>query len=362
MENEHRRLDAKFAQSLVDIVAAELNKNVNILDEHGVIIASFSRERIGQVHEAAARMLKAGIVKEFYVSKGDELYLSGIRSGFNMPIMFEEQCVGIIGVTGEIDTAEPYARLAARFVEANLQSNVQQEKLVGALKEKEELKSVFLNKVIRVQEEERKKISRELHDETSQSLTSIIVGLRVLAEQVQSSGEREKILQMRDIARDTLEAVHHMAVELRPVLLDDLGLVAAAKKYIENYAKQYNISVSIDFNNLSRERFLPEIEIALYRILQEGLTNVVKHGHGTQVWVSLNKEEENLSFMIRDNGIGFDVNQFQSIHSHTSLGIYGMSERVALVEGMFTINSVVGQGTTIFVEIPLKTKIESPSA
>ena len=126
MDNDYQKLDAKFAQSLVDIVAAELNKNVNILDEHGVIIASFSRERIGQLHEAAARMLKAGIVKEFYVSKGDELYLSGIRSGFNMPIMFEEQCVGIIGVTGEIDTAEPYARLAARFVEANLQSNVQQ--------------------------------------------------------------------------------------------------------------------------------------------------------------------------------------------------------------------------------------------
>ena len=89
MENEHGRLDAKFAQSLVDIVAAELNKNVNILDDRGVIIASFSRERIGQVHEAGARMLKTGVVKEFYVSEEDELHLSGIRNGFNVPIMFE---------------------------------------------------------------------------------------------------------------------------------------------------------------------------------------------------------------------------------------------------------------------------------
>ena len=356
MENQYRRLDAKFAQSLVDIVAAELHKNVNILDEHGVIIASFSRERIGQVHEAGARMLKAGIVKEFYVSKGDELYLSGIRNGFNMPIMFEQQCVGIIGVTGEKETSEPYARLAARFVEANLQSNARQEKLVGVLKEKEELQSVFLNKMIRVQEEERKKISRELHDETSQSLTSIIVGLRVLAEQMQGSNEREKILEMGDLARATLEAVHNMAVELRPVLLDDLGLVAAAKKYIENYAKQYKIFVHIEFNNLSRERFLPEIEITLYRILQEGLTNIVKHGESTKVWVSLNKQQDKLMLTIRDNGVGFDVEKFKSTHSHTSLGIYGMSERVTLVDGNFEITSVIGEGTQIFVEIPLTDK------
>ena len=353
MENQYRRLDAKFAQSLVDIVAAELHKNVNILDEHGVIIASFSRERTGQVHEAGARMLKAGIVKEFYVTKGDELYLSGIRNGFNMPIMFEGQCVGIIGVTGEQETAEPYARLAARFVEANLQSNARQEKLVGVLKEKEELQSIFLNKMIRVQEEERKKISRELHDETSQSLTSIIVGLRMLAEQVQSGGEREKILEMRDIARGALEAVHNMAVELRPVLLDDLGLVAAAKKYIENYAKQYKIFVDIEFNNLSRERFLPEIEITLYRILQEALTNIVKHGESTQVWVTLDKHQEKLMLIIRDNGVGFDVEKFKNTHSHTSLGIYGMSERVTLVDGKFEITSVIGEGTQIFVEIPL---------
>jgi signal transduction histidine kinase len=354
MENKHRRLDAKFAQSLVDSVAAELHTNVNILDGRGVIIASVSRERIGQVHEAGARMLKAGVVKEFYVSKGDELQLSGIRNGFNMPILFEGQCVGIIGVTGEQDTAEPYARLAARFVEANLQSNARQEKLVGALKEKEELQSVFLNKVIRVQEEERKKISRELHDETSQSLTSIIVGLRMLAEQVSSAGEREKILEMRDIAAATLEAVHDMAVKLRPVLLDDLGLVAAAKKYIDNYARQYKIVMHSDFSDLSRERFLPEIEIALYRVLQEGLTNIVKHGQGTEVWVFLYKEQEKLMLMIRDNGIGFDVDKFKSTHSHTSLGIHGMRERVALLEGTFVITSVIGQGTKIFVELPLQ--------
>lgn len=355
MENQYQRLDAKFAQSLVDIVAAELNKNVNILDDRGVVIASFSRERIGQVHEAGARMLKAGLVKEFYVDEEDEeyLHLRGMRNGYNVPIMFENECVGVIGVTGDRKTAEPYARLAARFVEANLQSNVRQEKLVGALKEKEELQSVFLNKMIRIQEEERKKISRELHDETSQSLTSIIVGLRMLAEQVQGSGERETILQMRDLAVTTLEAVHDMAVQLRPVLLDDLGLVAAAQKYIANYSKQYKILMNIEFNILSRERFANEIEIALYRILQEALTNIVKHAKATQVWVSLFKRQNKLVLMIADNGVGFNLELFKSTHSRTSLGIYGMGERVSLVDGTFEIKSDIGQGTKILVEIPL---------
>jgi len=353
MDNEYQKLDAKFAQSLVDIVAAELNKNVNILDERGVVIASFSKERIGQVHEPGAMMLKSGVIKEFYVTKTDELRFSGVRTGFNMPIMFDNKCVGVIGVTGELKTSEPYARLAARFVEANLQSNARQEKLVGALKDKEELRSVFLNKIMRVQEEERKRISRELHDETSQSLTSIIVGLRMLAEQVQNQGEREKILHMRDLARTTLEAVHDMAVELRPVLLDDLGLVAAAQKYIANYSKQYNMIVHVEFNNLSRERFATEVEIALYRILQEGLTNIIKHAKASQVRVSLHKTQTKLILIINDNGVGFSLELFKSTHSRTSLGIYGMGERVALVGGIFDITSAAGLGTKIFVEIPL---------
>lgn len=353
MNNTCGRLDAEFAQSLVDIVAAELNKNVNILDAKGRIIASFSKERIGQIHESGARMLNAGVIKEFYVSKEEERCLNGIREGFNVPIMFESRCIGIIGVTGNQKTAEPYARLAARFVEANVQSNAQQERLVRALQEKEELRSIFLNKIITIQEEERKRISRELHDETSQSLTSIIVGLRMLAEQIQSSEDKEKILEIRDLAVTTLEAVHHIAIELRPVLLDDLGLVAAAKKYIENYVKQYKIPVYIDFSNLSRERFSPEIEITLYRILQEALTNIVKHAQATEVWVSLNKTQDKLMLVVHDNGVGFDTKMVKNRHRRTCLGIYGMGERVALVEGNFNITSAVGQGTQLFVEIPL---------
>ncbi|SMC82571.1 sugar diacid recognition domain-containing protein [Sporomusa malonica] len=347
-------LDPRFAQSLVDIVAAELNKNVNITNNHGVIIASFSKERVSHIHEAAARMLTSGPIREFSVTTNDESRLKGVRQGFNVPIMFGDGCVGVIGVTGVPDTAAPYARLAAKFVEAALESNARQEKLVRALKEKEELQSILLNKIISVQEEERKKISRELHDETSQALTSIIVGLRVLSEHVQSEGEREKILEMRDLAVKTLEDVHHLAVQLRPALLDDLGLVAATQKYIENYSRQYNIPLELNVLNLSRERFRPEIEITLYRILQEALTNIAKHASATQVMVTLKKQRTKLILIIKDNGMGFNADILSGVGSDTCLGIHGMHERIALLSGEFYIDSAEGEGTVITVEIPLK--------
>ncbi len=356
MKELYRSLDPHFSQTLVDIVAAELNKNVNICDHKGVIIASFSKERISQVHECAANMLASGSVYEFSVTDEDCARFKGVRKGFNVPIIFDGRCAGVIGVTGEPEAAAPYARLAARFVQAALESSARQEKLVRALQEKEELQTIFLNKIIAVQEEERRKISRELHDETSQALTSIIVGLRVLSEQMGGEEERSRVLAMRDLAAKTLEDVHRLAVELRPVLLDDLGLVAAAQKYIESYSHQYGLPVDIDFSGLSRERFRPEVEIALYRILQEALTNIVKHALASQVRVSLKKVRGQLRLSVTDNGIGFEIAALQTAAAGTCLGIHGMRERVAILDGAFSVQSAPGAGTTITAEVPLKAK------
>jgi two-component system, NarL family, sensor histidine kinase NreB len=358
-KEKYPSLDPKFAQLLVDIVAAELSKNVNICDHRGVIIASFSKERISQLHEATEIMLGSGKIYEFSVSAEDEINMRGVRKGFNVPIIVDGRCLGVIGVTGEPEAAAPYARLAARFVQAALESNARQEKLVRALSEKEELQSILLNKIIDVQEEERKKISRELHDETSQALTSIIVGLRMLSEQVGGKVERDKILGMRKLVAKTLDDVHRLALELRPVLLDDLGLVAAAQRYIQDYSRQYDIAANIDFAGLSRERFRPEIEITLYRILQETLTNIAKHAQATQVRVSLKKSRWKINLAISDNGVGFNADSLKLSGIRGSLGIYGMRERVALLEGKLDIQSSVGVGTTVTVEIPLTAKKES---
>lgn len=352
-KHEYFRLDAKFAQSLVDIIAAELKQSVIICDNLGVITAAFNRERIFQLHEGSALMLKSGIIHEIAISADDELRLKGVRKGFNVPIVVEGCCVGVIGVSGDPEEVAPYARLAAHFVQAALESNARKEKLMHALEEKKELQAILLNKMIEVQEEERRRISRELHDETSQSLTSIIVGLRMISEQLDNPEQREKILMMRNQVAKTLEDVHSLALELRPVLLDDLGLATAAKRYLTNYSQQYGITADTDFSDLSRTRFKPEIEITLYRILQETLTNIGKHAQATQVLVSLKKAHKKLILRITDNGIGFNTKTLKSSVANNSLGIHGMRERVALLAGVFSIYSVVGAGTTVLVEIPL---------
>ena len=349
-----RQLDARFAQTLVDIVAAELNKNVNITDEHGVIIASFSTERITQVHEIAANMLQTGVIRECAVSEEDERQWKGVRKGWNVPILFENHCVGVIGVSGEPDTSAPYARLAARFVEAALQANARQEELVQALNEKKELQSSLMNRIIQAQEEERRRISRELHDETSQALTSIIVGLRVLAAGAKGQEEESSLLQMRDLAVLTLEAVHHLAVELRPILLDDLGLLAAVQKYIEGYMKQYGILVHLHVSNMHRERFPSELETTIYRILQEALTNAARHAQAEQIDVTLAKQRGKIILVVADNGVGFAEGRYQGHQGYTALGIYGMRERTALLDGTLEIKSSPGDGTTLIVEIPLR--------
>ena len=348
-------LDPKFAQSLVDIIAAELNKNVNIVDKKGVIIASLSKERIGQRHEASTKMLHSGQAHEFSVTEHDQQHFSGVRTGFNVPIWLENECVGLIGVTGNSEESASYARLAAHFVEAALNANLRQEKLVNALQEKQDLHQHYIKKIINIQEEERRKISRELHDETSQALTSIIVGLRVLAET--TTTKKAELLQMRDLAVNTLDAVHRLAVQLRPVVLDDLGLVSATQKYIEDYSKKYKIKVTTKIDpQLLRQRFSPELEINLYRILQEALTNIIKHAQATEVQVSLVKKTSVLSFTILDNGIGFHSQKVYKHRNHACLGLYGMKERIAGLDGDFSIHSKINHGTCLKIEVPINRK------
>jgi len=345
------QLDRRFAQSLVDIVAAELNKNVNITNGHGLIIASFSKERIGQIHEAAAKMLKDGQPAEFAVTAEDVLNMSGVREGFNVPIWYEGHCVGVIGVTGDADAAAPYARLAAKFTEAALDANARQEQLLRLFQEKRSLQTNLLGKIITIQEEERRQISRELHDETSQMLTSILIGLRLLAEKVTDDDHRQAVLDLREMAANTLDSVKNLALELRPMLLADFGLEVAVRRYIKRYEQQHAIAVSLDIGGLEDRRFAGQVELTIYRILQEALTNIAKHSAAGQVSIRLAKYDTQVVLEIFDNGGGFEVAARQD--KSDCLGLYGMRERVLLLGGELDIRSAAGAGTKINVTIPI---------
>jgi signal transduction histidine kinase len=220
------------------------------------------------------------------------------------------------------------------------------------LRRKDEMRVKLLAKVIDAQEEERKRISRELHDETSQSLTSLMVGLKVIEDTAESVLVRERTAELRGIAARTLNDVHNLAMELRPSLLDDLGLASAVQTYIRDYSSNMDINVDLYVNGIGGLRLPPEIELTIYRIVQEALTNIAKHAEARNVSVVLRSQSSSLVTIIEDDGKGFDINETMR-SAPGKLGLFGMHERASLAGGELSIESARGVGTTIILKVPL---------
>jgi len=221
------------------------------------------------------------------------------------------------------------------------------------LKHKEEMREQLMAKVISAQEDERKRIARELHDETGQTLTSMLVSLKVAEDSIDSPEARNKITELRSLTSTALERVHEMATELRPSILDDMGLVAAIKRYIEDYSINMNIKVDSHISGFEDRRLSPEIETTVYRIIQEALTNIIKHAEAHNVSVVMRLADASLTATVEDDGKGFNNKRAPAQENGNNLGIFGMNERASLVGGTLTIESAEKAGTTIFLQIPL---------
>lgn len=205
-----------------------------------------------------------------------------------------------------------------------------------------------LRRVVAAQEVERRRLARELHDETGQALTSILLGLRSLEEFVDGESERAAVAHIRQLAVQTLQDVRRLAVELRPKALDDFGLVAALERLTAGFGEQTGLAV--DFVAGFGDTEIPgEVATALYRIVQEGLTNVVKHAAATRVSVLVTRKNGGVVLVIEDDGRGFDPEDAPG----DGFGLQGMRERVDLLGGTLRVESREGAGTTIAVEVPL---------
>jgi len=227
--------------------------------------------------------------------------------------------------------------------------------LYEELRQKEMLRRQLMARGIALQEEERKRIARELHDQTSQRLTSIIMTLSVLGEAKSLSEVRTRAKELRDTAVQTLEEVHNLALDLRPRLLDDLGLLAALRHYLKEFQNRFRIPVDLQVVGLGDRRLPSQVETALYRIAQEALTNVARHAQAHSVGVLLENRGTSVVLIVEDDGRGFDVPQVMGSHVHEkNLGLYGMRERASLLNGMLTIESDSKTGTSVFVEVSLK--------
>ena len=210
--------------------------------------------------------------------------------------------------------------------------------------------------VIRAQEQERQRIARELHDEASQALTAIIVGHRVIEQLDDMDAIKRKSCELRGLTADTLDALHRLIVELRPSLLEERGLLPALRWYAGEYSERFGLKPELVTAGFD-VRLPREVETALFRIVQEALTNVVRHARAQHVCVRLLRQAGRIETIIEDDGCGFALDR-RTVPMR-GLGLLGMQERAALVGGRCEVHSAPGQGTRILVSIPEVTALRS---
>jgi signal transduction histidine kinase len=208
----------------------------------------------------------------------------------------------------------------------------------------------LLKRLLSAEDQERRRIARELHDETGQSLTTLLVGLRAIADITGLPAVRSMAQRLREVAAHTVDDVGRLARGLHPAVLDDKGLVAAARRHVSDFAKSFGVVVNLRVHASVPRRLAPLAQSTMYRILQEALTNVARHAHARAVAVVLKHEKAVLELVIRDDGVGFDPAAVLSEAS--GLGLHGMQERVALLGGSVAIESRRGHGTMIRARIP----------
>lgn len=233
-------------------------------------------------------------------------------------------------------------------VNENLQTEISKHK------ESEAARLELLRRLVTAQEEERRRISRELHDQTGQQLAALLLGLKTLnnATNNGSTSLHKSLLQLQNLTERLVEDAHHLAWELRPTALDDLGLEIALSNYVEKWSERN--SITLDFHSgLNKLRLPPPVETAVFRIVQEALTNVLKHAQASRVSVMLEYRYDELLVIVEDNGRGF-----QPEVETDGLGLIGIHERVALVKGKLNIESAPGLGTTLAIRIPATASVQ----
>jgi len=266
----------------------------------------------------------------------------GASTGLYVPLLVRDRPIGVLVAHDKIGPDQRFSsadlRLAEQFaVRASIAVDLSQRIARDALR-----------RVVGGQELERRRLARELHDETGQALTSILLGLRAVDEAGSGDDVRTAVSDLRELVVATLQDVRRLAVQLRPKALDDFGLVPALGHLAQTFSETSGIAVDLEAQ-LGEERLPSEVETTLYRIVQEALTNVVKHAEAQKVSILLVRRKGSATAVIEDDGRGFDP----SAASADSLGLQGIRERAELHDGRLTVESAPGSGTTLVVEVPL---------
>ena len=258
------------------------------------------------------------------------------------PALFDEQELTLLGAVGR-----------------QLGVAIENARLWDKLKQRDLLRGQLLQQAIAAQEDERRRIARKLHDQTGQALTSLLVWLQAMEAEADGSGgltiSSERLHELKAIVADTLDGVRDLALELRPSVLDDLGLVPALQRSARTCQDRHQLAVDFQTVGLEGVRLPAPVETGLYRIVQEALTNVVQHADAHRVSLLLEVRAGAVIAIVEDDGRGFEVDRLmRGPVDERGLGLAGMRERANLLGGKLSVESEPGEGTTVFVEVPLE--------
>jgi signal transduction histidine kinase len=264
----------------------------------------------------------------------------GARAGLWVPLLTRERAIGVIGAYDKEGDSAVFSDMDLRLAETFAN------RAAVAIDLSERVERDALRRTVAAQEAERRRLARELHDETGQALTSILLGLGSLEDSLEDDEARAAVKNVRELVVRTLQSVRQLAVELRPKVLDDFGLVPALERLTETLVEQSGLD--IEFLSRIDGRLPEELETAVYRIVQEALTNVVKHADARHVSILLTRKDRIVTALIEDDGRGFDP----AATRDGGFGLEGMRERVALLDGTLRVESRKNAGTTLKIEVP----------
>ncbi len=287
-----------------------------------------------------------GYTSEFETQTCQSCYLSNSAEDFtSFQIHLDTKDVGVIPYAASFQVVDAINKIRVLMLR-NLTKQYQTQETLN--------QRIMVKSIIKAQEDERKRISRQLHDSVAQEMISSLVDLRVLKYMNIENDVLKKVQQAESSMMLLLDDIRHLSVELRPAVLDDLGLNAALRTHFKWIERNYGLIVNFS-TEIESKRYEEEVETVVYRICQEAVFNALKYASVDEVFVQLNDIENNLELQVVDHGVGFDKNS--NTHSGTGLGLYGMYERAELVKGQLEVRSMLNKGSSVRLAIPLVAKL-----
>ncbi|WP_071460832.1 sensor histidine kinase [Bacillus massilinigeriensis] len=337
--------------SLVDELKEVKLQVAQVIDEGDKLETSarFARNRLSEVSKHFKDYSEAQVRQAYEVAHKMQIDLTMCREHEKqLRERRDELERRLIGLSETIERAEHLVSQVS-VVLNYLMSDIRE---MGEVLETAKRKQDFGLKIIEAQEEERKRLSREIHDGPAQMMANVMLRSdlieRIFKERSQEEA-MEEIRSVKKMVRSALYEVRRIIYDLRPMALDDLGLVPTLKKYLQT-TEEYHSQTKIVFSNMGHDRRLPtKYEVALFRLIQESVQNALKHAQATIIQVKLEVRNNVVMVVVKDDGKGFDIRK----KCPESFGIMGMQERVELLEGELTIDSKVGLGTIVMIQIPL---------